>query len=85
VRFRHNILNLKWRNPNELVRKILLLTVVVWGWILVYKLEFGNFVRKSLKIEETNKNFFVSDAFIKLILNILTTLILLVLIIDYLS
>jgi len=62
--------------------KVLLLAVVVWGWILVYKIDFGNFVRKSLKIDETNKSFFVSDTFIKLILNILTTLIAIGVIID---
>ncbi len=64
--------------------KVLLIAVVVWGWILAYKLDFGNFMRKSLKIAETNKSFFVSDTFIKLLANILATLLIIRLIFDFL-
>ncbi len=63
---------------------VLFAAAVVWGWILVYKLDFGNFMRKNLKIAETNKSFFVSDTFIKLIVNILATLLIIGLVFDFL-
>ncbi len=65
-----------------LYEKLLLLAIVGWCWLLVYRFNFGNIARKLLKVSPSNNSFFVSDKYIKLILYIVTASIVIGIILD---